>query len=173
MFCSIYKWFISQAKDSGKPIAASVNRHIQRCASCRQFVALHDSLTESSVEDLPCLPDEKESALATKIISSLDRNMEPRKARVRKPVLLPVLVSSLVIGIVAVGIYFLTVPRPSSVHLFNSLSEIDNTISSFEGRLKEINSPLDAEYADLKQTMRSTTEFFASYLDVKIGQSTD
>ena len=173
MFCSIYKWFISQAKDSGKPIAASVNRHIQRCASCRGFVDLHESLMEASAKDLPCLPDEKESALATKIISALDRKAESGKAPARRPVLIPVFVSSLVLMAVAIGLYFLTVPQPSSAHLLNSLSEIDNTISSFEERLEKINSPLDAEYADLKQTMRSTTEFIASYLDVKIGQGTE
>jgi hypothetical protein len=173
MFCSIYKWFISQAKDSGKPIAASVNRHIQRCASCRRFIDLHESLMETSAKDLPCLPDEKESALATKIISALDRNAESGKAPARRPVLIPVFVSSFVLMAVAIGIYFLTVPRPSSAHLLNSLSEIDNTISSFEERLQTINSPLDAEYADLKQTMKSTTEFFAVYLDVKIGQDTE
>jgi len=173
MFCSIYKWFISQAKDSRKPLLASVNRHIQHCASCREFVSLHDSLMDTSIKDLPCLPDEKESVLATKIISALDRNTEPRKARVRRPVLIPVFVSSLVLVVVAVGIYFLTAPRTSSTHLLNSLSEIDQTISTFEERLENINSPLDAEYADLKQTMRSATEFFVSYLDVKIGRGTE
>jgi hypothetical protein len=173
MFCSIYKWFISQAKDSGKPIAASVNRHIQRCASCHEFVNLHESLIATNFKDLSCLPDEKESALVTKIISALDRNGEPGKAPTRRPVLIPVFVSSLVLMAVAIGLYFLTLPRPSSAHLLNSLSEIDNTISSFEERLEKINSPLDAEYADLKQTMKSTTEFFAFYLDVKIGQDTE
>jgi predicted anti-sigma-YlaC factor YlaD len=170
MFCSIYKWLISQAKDSRKPLPASVSRHIQHCASCREFVNLHNSLRESTVKDLPCLPEEKERVLATKIISALERNAEPRKARVRRPVLIPVVVSSLVLVVVAVGIYILTLPQLNSTHLLNSLSEIDHTISTFEERLENINSPLDAEYADLKQTVRSTTEFFASYLDVKIGQ---
>lgn len=170
MFCSIYKWFISQAKDSRKPLPASVNRHIQRCSSCREFVDLHNSLVETSVKDLPCLPSEKESALATKIISALEGKSVPRKAPVRGPVLIPVVVSSLVLVVVAVGIYVLTVPRPSSTHLLNSLSAIDSTISSFEERLEKIDSPLDAEYAELKLTMKSTTDFFTSYLDVKIGQ---
>jgi hypothetical protein len=173
MFCSIYKWFISQAKDSRKPLPASVNRHIQHCASCREFVNLHDSLMESTVKDLPCLPEEKERVLAAKIISAIDRNVEPRKARVRMPAFIPVVISSLVLVVVAVGIYFLTAPRPSSTHLLESLSEIDNTISSFEERLDKISSPLDTEYSDLKQTMRSTSQFFASYLDVKIGHGTE
>ena len=128
---------------------------------------------DTSVKDLPCLPEEKESVLATKIISALDQNTEPRKARVLMPAFVPVVISSLVLVVVAVGIYFLTAPRPSSAHLLKSLSEIDKTIFSFEEQLDKINSPLDAEYADLKQTMRSTTQFFASYLDVKIGQGTE
>jgi hypothetical protein len=173
MFCSIYKWFISQAKDSRKPIPAFVNRHIQHCASCREFLDLHDSLMESSIKDLPCLPEKDESLLATKILSALDRNTESRVARVRRPILIPVVTSSLIFVAVAVGIYFLTLPQPSPTPFLSSLSEIDHTISTFEERLENINSPLDAEYADLTQTMRSTTEFFASYLDVKIGQGSE
>jgi hypothetical protein len=128
---------------------------------------------ESSFKDLPCLPDEKEKILATKIISSFERNVEPGKVRARKPALIPAIVSSLVLIFVAVGIYFFTAPRPSSTHLLESLAEIDHTMSTLEERLENFNSPLDAEYADLKQTMRSTTQFFASYLDVKIGQGTE
>jgi hypothetical protein len=173
MFCSIYKWFISQAKDSRKPLPASVNRHIRRCASCREFVDLHESLMETSVKDLSCISDERMSALATNIIAALDSDAESGRLPARRSALIPVFVSSFVLLAVASGIYFLTAPRPSSSHLLNSLSAIDSTISSFEERLDKINSPLDAEYADLKQTMRSTTEFFASYLDVKIGQGTE
>lgn len=173
MFCSIYKWFISQAKDSRKPLPASVNRHIRRCASCRAFVDLHESLMATSVKDLPCISDEKKSALAANIIAALDGNAESRKSPARRSALIPVFVSAFVILAVATGIYFLTAPRPNSTQFLNSLSAIDNTISTFEERLDKINSPLDAEYADLKQTVKSTTEFFASYLDVKIGQGTE
>ncbi len=173
MFCSIYKWFISQAKDSRKPIPASINRHIERCASCREFVDLHESLIETSVKDLPCLPDEKESALSTKIISALDKNMGPQKVPHRRPAFVPVIVSSFVLMVVAVGIYFLTIPRPTSTYFQDSLSEIDNTISAFEEQLGKIDSPLDTEYAGLKQSMQSTTEFFSAYLDIKIGQGTE
>lgn len=170
MFCTIYKWFVSQAKDSQKPLPASVNRHIQRCASCRSFLDLHESLMETSVKDLPCIDDEKQSALTANILAALDTHAEPKKLPARRISLIPVSVSVFVLLAVAAGIYFLTIPRPNSTYLLNSLSAIDNTISSFEERVDTINSPLDAEYAGLKQTMKSTTEFFASYLDIKIGQ---
>ena len=173
MFCAIYKWFISQAKDSRKPLPASVNRHIQRCASCREFVDLHESLMETSVKDLPCISDEQKSALAANIFAALDSNAESGKPPARRSALVPAFVSSFALLAVAAGIYFLTAPRPNSTHLLNSLSAIDDTISSFEERLDNIHSPLDAEYADLKQTMKSTTEFFASYLDIKIGKGTE
>ena len=173
MFCAIYKWFISQTKDSRKPLPASINRHIQRCPTCREFVELHESLIDTTVKDLPCISDEKKSALAANVIAALERDQEIEKLPARRTALIPVFVSSLVLIAVAAGIYFLTAPQPSSSHLLDSLSTIDNTISSFEERLDKINSPLDVEYADLKQTVKSTTEFFASYLDVKIGHGTD
>jgi hypothetical protein len=173
MFCAIYKWFISQAKDSRKPLPNSINRHIQRCASCREFNELHEALMETGEKDLPCISDEKKSTLAANIFSALDSNREPEKLPARRTALVPVFVSSFVLVAVASGIYFLTASRPNPTNLMDSLSAIDNTISSFEERLVKINSPLDAEYAGLKQTMRSTTEFFASYLEVKIGQGTE
>ena len=119
------------------------------------------------------MSDEKKSALAAHIIRALESDREPIEPPAKKTSLIPVFVSTLVILVVASGIYFLTIPRPSSTPFLDSLSAIDNTISSFEERLDNFNSPLDAEYAGLKQTMRSTTEFFASYLDVKIGQGID
>jgi hypothetical protein len=128
---------------------------------------------ESGVIDHPCLPDGKENDLVTTIISALERNGDPKDVREPKRVLIPVFASSLVFVVIAAGIYILTVPRPNSTNLLNSLSEIDHTISTLEERLENINSPLDAEYADLKNTMKLTTQFFASYLDVKIGQGSE
>jgi hypothetical protein len=127
---------------------------------------------KTSIKDLPCMSDEKTSVLATQIHAALDSEQESEKLPTRRKTLIPVFVSSFVILAVAAGIYFLTTPRPSSSNLLKSLSEIDSTIYSFEERIDKFNSPLDAEYAGLKQTMKSTTEFFASYLDVKIGQGT-
>lgn len=170
MFCSIYKWLISQALDSGKPLSKSLSRHLNRCTSCREFVNLHRSLEEMNIKDLPCLPEERERAIAAKIISALNRSPEEEKAPTRRAVLLPVFVSALVLVAIATSIYFLAVPRSGPGYLLDSFAEIDGTISSFEDRLERMGFPLEAEYADLKQTMKSTTEFFASYLDIKIGQ---
>jgi hypothetical protein len=128
---------------------------------------------ETSVIDLPCIGDDKMRVLTTNIITALDRNTDAVKPPARRTTLIPVFVSSFVLLAVAAGIYFLTSPRPDSTYLFNSLAAIDNTISSFEEKLDNVNSPLATEYEDIKQTMRSTTEFFVSYLDVKIGRGTE
>jgi len=173
MFCAIYKGFISLAQDSGKPIPAFANRHIQRCDSCREFAGLHESLMETNVKDLSCIGDDKKSVLAANIIAAFDNDPEKAKSPARRSSLIPVFVSAFALLAVAAGIYFLTSPRPESAYLFNTLSALDNTITSFEERLDKVNSPLVTEYEDLKQTVRSTTEFFASYLDVKIGQGSE
>ncbi len=173
MFCSIYKWLISQALDSRKPLSDSLSKHINHCASCQEFVELHRSLMDGRVKDLPCLPEEKETALGDSIVSAINMSPEPKQAPTRRIALIPVFVSSLVLVVVVTSIYLLTVPRPNPKNFLDSLAEINSTISTFENRLERMDSPLDAEYADLKQTMKSTTEFFASYLDVKIGQDTE
>jgi hypothetical protein len=173
MFCSIYKWLISQALDSAKPLSGSLSRHIHRCASCREFLELHRSLEAMNIKDLPSLPGEKEGTLVDRIVFALNRSPEIEQAPTRRNALVPVFVSALVLVVIATSIYFLTVPRQGPGNLLASLAEIDGTISTFEDRLEKLDTPLEAEYTDLKQAMKSTTEFFASYLDVKIGQNTE
>lgn len=37
MFCSLFRFMISSAADSGKPIGSMTRRHVLRCAGCRRF----------------------------------------------------------------------------------------------------------------------------------------
>jgi len=37
MFCTFYKWLISNTLDTTKPLSPLLRRHIQRCADCHNF----------------------------------------------------------------------------------------------------------------------------------------
>ena len=72
MFCSIYKWYISRALDSGKPPSGPVGRHIRRCASCREFARFSESLENRCVKDVPGFLDSYNKELNEKIVSQVD-----------------------------------------------------------------------------------------------------
>lgn len=46
MLCRFFRFVISSAADSGRPVGPVTGRHIARCASCRQFLRSCQWLTE-------------------------------------------------------------------------------------------------------------------------------
>jgi len=65
MICSLIKWLISGAMDSSRPLPPFAGRHIERCKSCRDFLAdsrmLDQCLERDAVllESRPCYAAER------------------------------------------------------------------------------------------------------------------
>lgn len=173
MFCSIYKWFISQAMDSGKPISEPLGRHLRRCASCREFAQLCESLNHKFIQDKPDFTEDYNEALNEKIRSAWDRRPKPRSVSARKPALVPVLVSAFVVLAISISIFFLTAPHSSKSTPMNQLFEYDIAKTSLENMLGKVESPLELEILGMKQTMMSTTEFLLSCIDINLGQKAE
>jgi hypothetical protein len=170
MFCSLYKWHISQALDSEKPIAGLVKRHIRRCASCREFARFCKSLREKLDQDKLDLIKSFNKRVDKKIISSLDKKPEPRTVPPRKAILVPVAATALLIITVALGIIFLKVPRSNEMRSLTRLPSFNIPEAPLESMLVKIESPMDEEIYNLKQTVKSTGEYLISCLDFKIGE---
>ncbi len=52
MKCSMIKWLISNALDSGKDFPAMVKRHLASCSSCRTFAAVSDEIGIALSQDV-------------------------------------------------------------------------------------------------------------------------
>jgi len=170
MFCSIYKWYISRALDSGKSLPGSVRRHIRRCASCREFAQFTESLENRFVEDMPGFLDDYNKALNEKIISALDKHPGPKSAPKRRPALVPVLAAASALLVISICIVWLVLPSSNKITPLNQLSQLGISKISFENMLVKIDSPYEEELTELKQTLKSTADFLLSRVDIKIGE---
>ena len=105
MFCSVYKWLISQALDSGKNVSKPVSRHLRHCSSCREFAAFCGELKEKATQEKIDFLDKADEALNKKIISSLAKDTATSEAISRKPFLRPVLAAASMALIIFSGIF--------------------------------------------------------------------
>jgi predicted anti-sigma-YlaC factor YlaD len=55
MICSIVKYMVSRALDSGRPLPPFVKGHIERCSGCRGFVAAANTLEVRLASDAAVL----------------------------------------------------------------------------------------------------------------------
>jgi predicted anti-sigma-YlaC factor YlaD len=173
MFCSIYKWLISQALDSGKNVSKPVSRHLHNCSSCREFAAFCGELEKKANKEKIDFPQRTEEALNKKIISSLAKETALSKTISRKPILRPILAAASLALIIFSGIFiFNTInkDRSTSSGILFSLSSANVPIDNVLGK---IDSPLQEEILSLKETMKTASEFLYACVDPKLGQGTD
>jgi len=179
MFCSINKWMISRAMDTGKPIPGRVKNHLQRCNACREFAAFCTSLKPRFMQDKDIILERADIALTEKIMSKIHEDLKAipvpehktsfRKMAERRPVLIPSLSAALLVLGILVSILFLTHPRSQDADPFGQLSAFVKAASP-EDVLSRMESPLETEYRELKQTLDSTTRFLLSSLEFHLGQ---
>jgi hypothetical protein len=179
MFCSIYKWKISQAMDSGKTISRKVHAHMQRCDSCREYAELCTSLKPRSIQDKRSILEKFDKSLNEKIMSSIPEIPEretdaSRKASrqifpFRRPTLVPSLAVALTVLAVAVGIIFLALPSTKQVPVLEQISALVSAASP-EDVLSRVENPLEKEYTGLKQTFESTGKYLIQSFEFRLGQ---
>lgn len=180
MFCTVYKWLISQATDSGKPLSGFVKNHTHRCDSCRAFAQLCESLKTKFAQDKHAILKNYDEALSKKIISVLPKERASesghqrisRKFPARKPILVPSLAAAFLVVAISASIIFIAVHRSRDTGPFGHPSELVSAASP-EALLVKAESPLETEYQELKKTLDTTTKFLRSYLDFHIGPQTD
>jgi hypothetical protein len=170
MFCSIYKWKISQAMDSGKTTSGNVQRHMNKCDSCREYAELCTSLKPKFNLDKQVILEEFDESLNKKIMSTIPEKPGSGSAPGRRaPALIPSLAIALTVSVISIGIIFMAFPRSKQVP---SLGQISTLVSAAypEDFLSKVESPLEKEYTELKRTLESTSKFLISSFDFRIGQ---
>ncbi|MGD2087220.1 MAG: hypothetical protein PVH61_13635 [Candidatus Aminicenantes bacterium] len=178
MFCFIYKWMISWAMDSDKRLPGIVNRHIDRCSSCREFARLSGPLATRLTQDAPGFLQknhETNDRLNVKITAALDTKTPTQLTRrqrfnfLPKPALAAVLVLAVVAIAVILQVIPFTAPAPPVERSSNDLPK-SVTIKNPLQILAKVESPIESEMRSLGQSINSATKFLVSRLDVKIGQ---
>lgn len=177
MFCSIYKWKISQGMDSGKPISGRVQKHMSKCVSCREYAELCTSLKPKFSQDKQAILQDFDAGLTKKIMAAIPGKPEletelKQKARmpwrsVRRPALIPSLAAALVVLVISISLLIL-LPRSKQTP---SLGQISSLVSAASPQdvLSKVESPLEKEYTELKRTLESTSKLLISSIDFRIG----
>jgi hypothetical protein len=177
MFCFLYKWMISRARDLGKGLPGPVSRHISRCRGCREFDRFSQALPVRFARDLPGFLQERNHFLEEKMIAGLAA--QPVRGLPRKRRFLPVpalsFAAALVILVVSAGIIFKIIPgaAPGPVDkgekTIGSISESTFAGIPFTGMVGRMESSVEAEMRGLEKSVKSATQHLASCLDFKIG----
>ena len=179
MFCSIYKWKISQAIDSGKPTSGAVQKHMNKCDSCQEYAELCTSLKPMFTQDKQSILENIDETLNKKIMSSIPelpeldsesgRKFSRQNFPFRRPVLIPSLAAAFTVLVISISIIFLALPRSKQGPSLGQISTLVSAASP-EDILSKLESPLEKEYAELKRTLESTSKFLISSFDFRIGQ---
>ena len=173
MFCSIYKWKISQAMDSGKPTSGTVQRHMNKCDSCREYAELCTSLKPKFTQDKQTILEEFDASLNKKIMSAIPEKQGLGSVWGRKaPALIPSLAAAFAVLVISISIIFLALPRSKHVPSLGQISTLVSAASP-EDILSKVESPLEKEYTELKRTLESTSKFLISSFDLRIGQQAE
>lgn len=177
MFCSIYKWKISQAMDSRKATSGRVQRHMSKCDSCREYAELCTSLKPKFTQDKHLILQDFEEGLNKKIMAAIPEKPEPEPGRrdraprwpFRKPALIPSIAATISVMVITLGILFLVLPRTEQTPSLGQFSTLVSAASP-ENVLMNVESPLEKEYAELKRAFESTGKFLISSFEFHIGQ---
>jgi hypothetical protein len=78
MWCFIHKWNISRAIDSGRLPAGLTRRHLEKCASCREFSRASGELEKRLADDAAALIVSADATLAGRVMpnTTADRPVE-------------------------------------------------------------------------------------------------
>lgn len=178
MLCSINKWMISRAMDTGKPVSRRVKNHLQRCEGCREFASFCTSLKPKLMRDRDALMERASEDLEKKILSNIpdlraatapEQKTSIQNIFKRRPALIPSLSAALVVLGILSSLIFLTHSRSPDTDSLGQLTALIKTASP-DDVLARMESPLETEYRELKQTLDSTSRYLLSSLQFRLGQ---
>ena len=108
MFCWFFRLLISNAADADSGLSGRTERHIRRCASCREFYEACLSLGEALRREAAVSKDEFAGRLSERVLTAVPgRRAKTYKLTIKwRPVMAAACVAVIVIA--SVGVLFLT-----------------------------------------------------------------
>jgi hypothetical protein len=169
MLCPIYKWMISRAMDSGKPISGMVARHVRGCSSCREFARLSEELERRLTKDAAVLLESADIAPGEKMRSLLGTRPDS-SSRARHSRLRPVFAAAASLAVVSVSIIWLTTSRPNKMPPLGSFFKFEAPGVYLDRALQKAQSPYQQEILELKQALKSTNGVLEACFDIGLGE---
>lgn len=173
MLCTISRWMISRAEDTGKKLPRFAERHVRRCGACSDYARSTASLSSR-------LRAERSGwlAQAPEFPSGLGAGREQLPAKTRARLLFglrPLPVAASVIVLIAAGFVLLRViPRdsaPSAEDRIAARAAIRTLASAPEelrGVMGAAESSLNRERQVLERSLASAVDYLQARLNIKI-----
>ena len=170
MLCFIYKWNISRAFDSGKPLGRLTNRHLAGCETCREFSRLGEEMGRRLTEGAASLTRDVRPGLGERVRRALEGpGKAPSFSRPKRLQLRPVLAAAFAIAIVGVSIIWMVRSRPSRMPQLDPLFRLKTQRAYLMSALQKAESPYQQEILELKKTLKSTADYLAARFDIGLG----
>ena len=174
MLCFLYKWNISRALDTEKPLSRLTERHLAGCESCREFSRLGREMEGRLTGEAASLLSEAKAEIREKVrqsMAGLGPSPTGRTARPRFLSLKPALVAALLLAVVGISFIWLARSRAAGMPSIAPLLNVETRRSEVISTLEKAESPYDKEIQGLKRVFLSTADFLAARFEVGLGNS--
>ena len=182
MWCTLSRWLVSRAEDTGKKLPKIAERHVRRCGVCREYALSSASLSSrlkaertawlARVPDFPSgLDSQKEpSTKGPRAIEAAGRGpRRPWLALHPLPVAAAVLV--IVAGVLVLFQIVLKEPAPTAgdrAAAMAALRTLSSAPEGLQGVIGGAESSLDQERRSLERSVSSAFEYLQARLNIKI-----
>jgi hypothetical protein len=176
MLCFLHEWNISRALDTGKPLSRLTERHLDGCASCREFSRLGREMERRLIGEAASIPGGPELEIGEKVRKAVTGlGPYPSSPGIRPGILSyrPALAAALLLAAMGVGLFWLARPRSAGLPPIAALIDLDARRAGLIGALKKAESPYDEELQGLKRAFLSTADFLAARFNTGLGPDSD
>jgi hypothetical protein len=173
MKCSIHRWNISRAFDSGEPLSRLTKWHLAHCEACREYCRLVEETGRRLSKDAASLLDDARPGLNEKLRLAIDESIEipsPSLPHPARPWLKPVLAAVLFFAVVASGSIWMVRSRPAGMPRLDPLLKLETQKANLVSAMQRAESPYQEEISKLKKTFESTAEYLAGRFDTGLGE---
>jgi hypothetical protein len=176
MLCFLYKWNISRALDTGKPLSRLTKRHLDGCESCRGFSRLSREMERRLTEEAASFLGDPTPEIGEKVrqsIAGLGPVPSAHRTRPRFLSLRPALAAALLLVAVGVSIIWIARPQPAGMPRIDPLLDLKTGRADLLSAMEKAESPYQKEIQGLKRTLQSTAGYLAARFDINLGPDRD
>ena len=174
MKCSIHRWNISRALDSGEPLDSLTKHHLVHCEACREFLRVGEEMGRRLADDADSLLRDERPTLNDRVQRALDepgRAATPPRSRPKLLRLRPVLAAAALLVVVGLSIIWVARSRPAGMPQLHPLLHLEAGRANLVSALQRAESPYQKEISELRKTLKSTADYLAARFDTSLGEN--
>ena len=174
MKCSLHRWNISRALDSGEPLDSLTKLHLVHCEACREFLRVGEEMGRRLADDADSLLRDERPTLNDRVQRALDepgRAATPPRSRPKLLRLRPVLAAAALLVVVGLSIIWVARSRPAGMPQLDPLLRLEAGRANLVSALQRAESPYQKEISELRKTLKSTADYLAARFDTSLGEN--